>query len=195
LKRQVAQSMRATRMSAQTTALPNVLRVHQNSSEFIGAMVSAPPLCFSPALDCGGARGRVKSSTAQMPIWILSGRGMLTAAASDRGAAIAGHGLYRGTSEYPPYNIPTIFADGIATMAYGHSMVRLYLARHDPSLRPHDVSAKTQPFAQVVMPLNGFAETAVFFGSVLSRLVRDRLLSEDLLTDLRARRQAGGASS
>jgi hypothetical protein len=93
-----------------------------------------------------------------------------------------------GTSEFPPADIPTVFTDGAANMAYGNSMVRLYLARHDPSLRPHDPSSKRQVFMQLVMPLNGFIETALFFETVLSQLVTQGIVTEEQLDQLRAQR-------
>jgi hypothetical protein len=95
-----------------------------------------------------------------------------------------------GTGEFPPLNFPLIFTDGVLQMSYGHSMVRMYLARHDPSLNPNNINAATRPFAQLVMPLNGFLETALFFEATLSRLLNEKIITEQQLNELRAQREA-----
>jgi hypothetical protein len=93
-----------------------------------------------------------------------------------------------GTREFPPFNFPTIFADGISNAAYGQSIMRLYLARNDPSFSPDSIEAHTQPFAQLVMSLDGFVATTLFLQNVLSRLITENFVTEEQIAEIRARR-------
>jgi hypothetical protein len=94
----------------------------------------------------------------------------------------------RGTSEFPPFDFPTIFADGVSNAAYGQSMMRLYLARNDPSFSPHSIEAHTQPCAQLVMSVEDFITTALFLQNVLSRLISENFVTEEQIAEIRARR-------
>lgn len=87
---------------------------------------------------------------------------------------------------YPPANFPTLFTDGISNASYGQSIVRLYLARGDPSFSEGTIEARTQPIAQLIMPLDGFVVTALFFERLLSRLIAGHVVNQARIDELRA---------
>ena len=57
-------------------------------------------------------------------------------------------------SEFPPFYFPTIFVDGVMSMANSTAVVKYYLGRNDPSFQATGIS-QLQPIAQVVMPMAG----------------------------------------
>jgi hypothetical protein len=69
---------------------------------------------------------------------------------------------------FPPFNFPTVFADGVLSMANSPSVVKFYLARVEPSFAG-DGRSQMQAFAQVIMPIDGFAMMFVFFLKLNSR--------------------------
>ena len=87
---------------------------------------------------------------------------------------------------YPPPNFPFLFADNVSNFAYGQSIVRLFLVRNDPSFNAGTDEARSQPVAQLVMPLDGFLAMTLFFDHVLSTLVSENVLSQARVDELRA---------
>jgi hypothetical protein len=80
--------------------------------------------------------------------------------------------------EFPPPSLPTIFADGVLNLAHTSESVKFYLFRHDPGYREANIS-RINPYAQVVMPMDSFVNTVVFFDKVLANLVaQNRVLQE-----------------
>lgn len=89
-------------------------------------------------------------------------------------------------SAYPPPNFPLLFADNVSNFAYGQSLVRLYFTRSDPSFNEATTEPRTQPIVQLIMPVDGFVATALFFEQVLSRLVADNVISTARIDELRS---------
>src|SRR5260370_39903302 len=86
---------------------------------------------------------------------------------------------------FPPPNFPTVFADSVLSMANSPSVVKFYLARVEPSLAG-DGRAQMQAFAQVIMPIDGFAMMFVFFEAQLRLLVQNGIVTEQRLAELRS---------
>ena len=87
---------------------------------------------------------------------------------------------------YPPPDFPLLFADNVSNFAYGQSLIRLYFVRNDPSFSAGTNEAKTQPVVQLVMPIDGFVATTLFFEHVLSVLISEKVLSQAHVDELRA---------
>ena len=88
-------------------------------------------------------------------------------------------------SGFPPPHFPTVFADGVLSMANSPSVVKFYLARIEPSLTG-DGRTQLQAFAQVIMPIDGFANMFVFFEAQLRLLVKSGIITEQRLAELRS---------
>ena len=87
--------------------------------------------------------------------------------------------------EYPPAALPTVYADGVLNLVNNPNTVKFYLYRLDANLSGGHAS-KVQPFAQVVMPLNGFLDTVIFFDRMLDKLVAEGVVPEKLIEEMRA---------
>jgi hypothetical protein len=87
---------------------------------------------------------------------------------------------------YPPPNFPTMFTDGVTNAGYGQSLVRLFLSRSDPSFGEATTETRTQPIAQLIMPLDGFITTALFFERLLARLIAENFVNQARIDELRA---------
>ena len=87
--------------------------------------------------------------------------------------------------EFPDRNFPVVFADGVWSMAHGSGHVKFYLFRLDPSI-PGIGTTSPMPFAQVVMPLNGFAAMTVFFRKQMELLVKNGQLTQKEVDDIEA---------
>jgi hypothetical protein len=86
--------------------------------------------------------------------------------------------------DFPPPQFPTVFADAVGTLANSPTTVKFFLSRFEPSFAG-DGRSQLQPFAQVVMPMDGFAATFVFFEAQLRTLVQAGYISEQRLAELR----------
>jgi len=86
---------------------------------------------------------------------------------------------------FPPANFPTVFADSVLSMANSPSVVKFYLARIEPNFAG-DGTNQLQAFAQVIMPINGFARMFVFFEAQLRLLVQNGLITEQSLGEMRS---------
>ena len=87
---------------------------------------------------------------------------------------------------YPPPNFPFLFADNVSNFAYGQSLIRLFFVRNDPSFNAGTNEARSQPIAQLVMPIDGFVAMTLFFEHVLSVLVSENVVSQAHIDELRA---------
>jgi hypothetical protein len=85
---------------------------------------------------------------------------------------------------FPAPTIPTVFADGVMNLAPSTNVVKFYLYRIDPSMKGGS-NYLNQAFAQVVMPLVGFAQTAVFFELALKDLVKRGLVTDEQMAAAR----------
>lgn len=91
--------------------------------------------------------------------------------------------------DFPPATLPTLYVDGISSIAPSPFVVKFYLARIEPHLRAENKSL-IQPFAQMVMPMDGFLQTAMFFENVVKNLLAQGTISQQQV-DV-ARSLAGG---
>lgn len=89
---------------------------------------------------------------------------------------------------FPPANIATVFADGILNAAPSASVVKFYLYRTDPD-QGGAAKFKNQVFAQVVMPLTGFIQAAVFFERVIKQFTSTGVIPESIVNDIRNREE------
>jgi hypothetical protein len=64
--------------------------------------------------------------------------------------------------EFPTSNFPNAFADTITSLANSPTTVKFFLARFEPDFHGGGTS-KMQPFAQIVMPMDGFLAAFCFF--------------------------------
>jgi len=80
--------------------------------------------------------------------------------------------------------LPTIFTDGIANIARGPGIVRMYLIRYDPAM-VENVTAAPVVIGQLVMPTNGFAAMALFFKEQLDDMIAKREVTPEAIEQLR----------
>jgi hypothetical protein len=95
---------------------------------------------------------------------------------------------------FPPPHFPTVFADGVLNFANNPSVVKYFLARIEPNFGELGVY-QIQPFAQVVMPLDGFVNMVCFFEEALKGMVRDGLISQARVDEHRANARAAATGS
>jgi hypothetical protein len=95
--------------------------------------------------------------------------------------------------EYPAANFPTVFADSVQSLINSPSTVKFFLARFEPTF-VGDGRTQLQSFAQVIMPIEGFAAMVVFFEAQLSLMVNAGYITEDRLSELRGFFQRGEQS-
>jgi hypothetical protein len=88
-------------------------------------------------------------------------------------------------ADFPGPQFPTVFADGVASLVNSPAVVKFFLSRFEPSFGG-DGRSQLQAFAQVVMPMDGFASMFVFFEAQLRVLVQAGYITEERLTELRA---------
>jgi hypothetical protein len=92
--------------------------------------------------------------------------------------------------EYPATTFPTAFADTISSLAYSPTTVKYFLARFEPDLRGSN-STKSQPFAQVVMPMDGFLAAFCFFENRIKRFLEEGHITQAKLDEFRKLVEAG----
>ena len=88
-------------------------------------------------------------------------------------------------ADFPAPQFPTVFADGVMSLANSPTVVKFFLSRFEPSFAG-DGRSQMQAFAQVVMPMDGFASMVVFFEAQLRILVKAGYITEARLAELRA---------
>lgn len=97
-----------------------------------------------------------------------------------------------GGGNYPPFNFPCVFADGVSSLSYSKSVVKFFLCRFEPELGGTPGS-KLTPMAQVVMPMEAFIATLAFFEIRLEALKAAGLVTQSQLDE--ARRTARGETA
>jgi hypothetical protein len=95
---------------------------------------------------------------------------------------------------YPAFNFPTVFSDGVSNMAWSGQFVKFFLSRMEPSVNVVGAPAQQRAIAQVVMPMDGFLATFVFFEYIISSLIRDGVITEEHLNNLRSLQTSGRPS-
>lgn len=87
-------------------------------------------------------------------------------------------------NEFPPFNFPVIFADGVQSIGWSAANIKFYLMRIEPSSIG---SGKTQQqsFAQVVMPMDGFLSAFAFFEAAIEQLKKAELVKQERIDELR----------
>lgn len=88
------------------------------------------------------------------------------------------------SNQFPGQFFPTVFADTVLNLSNNPSVVKFYLARIDPSFTDTS-NFRQEPVAQVVMPIEAFATTAVFFENALKRLVELGAISNEKVQAIR----------
>ncbi len=83
----------------------------------------------------------------------------------------------RPDSEFPDPAFATTFADGVAGYALGPGIVKFFLYRVDPNAfgRGGTVS---NPFVQVVMPVEGFARAIVLLQRALREIMKNGAITQ-----------------
>lgn len=87
-------------------------------------------------------------------------------------------------SDFPPPHFPTVFADGVMSIANSPSVVKFYLFRYEPSFSGSGQS-HNQSFAQVVMPMDAFASTFALFERAVTQYIEQGLITKERLDQLR----------
>ena len=87
-------------------------------------------------------------------------------------------------SKFPPASFPTVFADGVMSLANSPAVVKFFLSRTEPSFIG-DGTSTTQAFAQVIMPMDAFAGTFAFFEAAIKKYLAEGLITEARLDELR----------
>jgi hypothetical protein len=87
-------------------------------------------------------------------------------------------------AEFPSPQFPTVFADGVLSLVNSPTVVKFFLGRIEPTF-VGDGRSQMQAFAQVIMPIDGFASMFVFFEAQLKTMVRNGLITEDKLSEMR----------
>jgi hypothetical protein len=85
---------------------------------------------------------------------------------------------------HPPWQIPTIYADGIANLAPAFGNIKFYLYRSDPETTGK-YPYKNQVFAQIIMPAPGMALTAAFIERALRHFAKEGNISLDTINAAR----------
>lgn len=84
---------------------------------------------------------------------------------------------------FPPQEVLTVFADGVANIAPSQNMIKFYLYRTDP-----DISGasryRNSISAQIVMPMDGFISSVAFLHTALARLVAQGILKKELVDSI-----------
>ncbi len=80
-------------------------------------------------------------------------------------------------SEFPNAATPNVFADGVTGYAPMGPTIRFFLYRNDPNMFGRG-GFKPNPFAQVVMPTHGFAQTAALFHHAVKKLIAANVVTQ-----------------
>jgi hypothetical protein len=91
----------------------------------------------------------------------------------------------RPDAEFPQHTFPTVFADGVVSFIPAPPLVKFFLHRFDPNMFGRGGSV-VNPFAQVVMPINGFLHATMFFQSQLDNMVKNNFITREQLEEARA---------
>ena len=97
------------------------------------------------------------------------------------------------TDDFPTPEFPTVFADNAGSLVNSASIVKFFLNRYDPSFQG-DGRFQAQAVAQIIMPIEGFGLTFVFFEAQIRAMVANGFITEDQLSHWRSRFQSPGES-
>jgi hypothetical protein len=86
---------------------------------------------------------------------------------------------------FPPANLPTLYADGIASIAPGLHVVKFYFARVASETSGTNQYAN-QVVCQVIMPIDGFVASIVFLDHVLKNMVENKAIDGTIVENARA---------
>jgi hypothetical protein len=90
----------------------------------------------------------------------------------------------RSAPEFPSSTFPNAFADTVTSLANSATTVKFFLARFEPDFHGGGTS-KPQPFAQIVMPMEGFAAAFCFFENRIKTFVEQGFISQARLDEFR----------
>lgn len=97
--------------------------------------------------------------------------------------------------DYPSVDdFPTIFADGVINLANSPQVAKFYLFRQDPNMLG-EPGSKRNVVGQIVMPMESFAVTALFFKNALDGFVAQGLISAQRVAELTKVPQTGGGAT
>jgi hypothetical protein len=86
--------------------------------------------------------------------------------------------------------VPSIFCDGVVNVAPSAQEVKFYLYRTDrdtaggPALQQQ--VSKSQVIAQIIMPLDAYIQTTLFFNRALQALVDSGLVPQERINNISA---------
>jgi hypothetical protein len=101
--------------------------------------------------------------------------------------------IIRIEAGYPPHDIPTIYADGVANVGPSPSIVKFYLFRSDPE-QLGGPSYKNQVVAQVVMSTPGFIQAAIFLERALKQFTERGTFNKEMVEKIRAVEGSGASA-
>jgi hypothetical protein len=87
---------------------------------------------------------------------------------------------------FPPLGFPAIYADNVSSLSHGGHVIKYYLSRTDPSLAGQTRAAQYTPVMLVVMPIDGFVRTALFFEKSLNILVSEGHIKQEEINAVRS---------
>ena len=93
-------------------------------------------------------------------------------------------GAAKQASQFPPANFPTLYMDGFANIAPQGSVIKLYIYRSDVEMTGLPEN-KPQIFAQVIMPVSAFIQSALFLHDSLEKLVKNKHIEQSLVDTIR----------
>lgn len=92
--------------------------------------------------------------------------------------------------EFPGFNFPTVFADGVMNIANSPHVAKMYLFRFEPSFVDAN-RYQQQPVAQVVMPLEAVVVMATFLERSITNLVTQGVLTKERVEEIKNARPPG----
>lgn len=89
----------------------------------------------------------------------------------------------RPASEFPGSTFPSAFADGIASYARGEGVMKLYFYRTDPNMFGRG-GYVYNPFAQIIMPNEGFVRAVVLLQRALNSLIQAGQVTQEEINQI-----------
>jgi hypothetical protein len=86
---------------------------------------------------------------------------------------------------FPPPFFPTVYVDGIASLARSPGGAKIYFVRYDPNIQGSG-AWNPMPVGQMIIPYVGFAHMVIFFEQQLKLMVADKLVDAEVVRSLRA---------
>jgi len=100
------------------------------------------------------------------------------------GPTIASPTIVPIVEEFPSTDLPTLFADGVVNISFSQYNVKIYLFRNEPSYQGSN-RYQVQAIAQIVMPLDAFAASSIFYEGVVAQLVQQGTIKQTQLDEWR----------